>query len=539
MYAGSYACVEREAYMAKIQLNNMTYFYEDYYYPVFENVNLVLDSDWKLGLIGRNGRGKTTLLRLLQGQLQPTSGVVTSDVQMELFPYRLETTYVTTLEVVKEYLAGLTTLEKKMERLLQENTPQALREYEEVLTQYLEADGYMADAKIRRELQYMGMEEELLDREYQTLSGGERTRIQIIAMFLREDTFVLLDEPTEHLDSSGKQLLAQYLKGKKGYIVVSHDKAFLDEVTDHILSINKATIELEKGTYSSWQENMERKENFELKVREKLQKEIKQLERASEKQIGWAGVANQQKYEFACHARANGAKSYYRQVKRAKEQIQDDLEQKKQLLRNMEESRNLVLQQMGTEEQVLICCRDFSYSYGTHSVLENVSLELERGDRLWLRGRNGSGKSTLLRLLMDASEDAELAKKLGIHLAEGIKMVYVSQDAAISRGMLQDVVSNKEQYDKVIELCKAFDISRDMLQRPMESFSSGELRKLNLAIALTQNQQVLLLDEPLNYMDVLFREQLKEAIVKYEPTLILVEHEEIFARNVATKEYAL
>lgn len=539
MYAGSYACVEREAYMAKIQLNNMTYFYEDYYYPVFENVNLVLDSDWKLGLIGRNGRGKTTLLRLLQGQLQPTGGVVTSDVQMELFPYRLETTYVTTLEVVKEYLAGLTTLEKKMERLLQENTPQALREYEEVLTQYLEADGYMADAKIRRELQYMGMEEKLLDREYQTLSGGERTRIQIIAMFLREDTFVLLDEPTEHLDSSGKQLLAQYLKGKKGYIVVSHDQAFLDEVTDHILSINKATIELEKGTYSSWQENMERKENFELKVREKLQKEIKQLERASEKQIGWAGVANQQKYEFACHARANGAKSYYRQVKRAKEQIQDDLEQKKQLLRNMEEARNLVLQQMGTEEQVLICCRDFSYSYGTHSVLEKVSLELERGDRLWLRGRNGSGKSTLLRLLMDASEDAELAKKLGIHLAEGIKMVYVSQDAAISRGMLQDVVSNKEQYDKVIELCKAFDISRDMLQRPMESFSSGELRKLNLAIALTQNQQVLLLDEPLNYMDVLFREQLKEAIVKYEPTLILVEHEEIFARNVATKEYAL
>lgn len=539
MYAGSYACVEREAYMAKIQLNNMTYFYEDYYYPVFENVNLVLNSDWKLGLIGRNGRGKTTLLRILQGQLQPTGGVVSSDVQMELFPYRLETTYATTMEVVKEYLAGLTTLEKQMERLLQEDTPQALQEYEQVLTQYLEVDGYTADARIRRELQYMGMEEELLDRDYQTLSGGERTRIQIIAMFLREDTFVLLDEPTEHLDSSGKQLLAQYLKGKKGYIVVSHDKAFLDEVTDHILSINKATIELEKGNYSSWQENMERKESFELKAREKLQKEIKQLERASEKQIGWAGVANQQKYEFAGNFRANGAKSYYRQVKRAKEQIQDHLEQKKQLLRNMEEARDLVLQQMGTEEQVLVRCKEFSYSYGMHSVLKKVSLELERGDRLWLRGKNGSGKSTLLRLLLEASEDEAFAKQLGIHVGQGIKMVLVSQDATICHGMLQDAVSNKKQYDKVIELCKAFDISREMLQRPMESFSSGELRKLNLAIALTQNQQVLLLDEPLNYMDVLFREQLQEAIVKYEPTLILVEHEETFARNVATKEYAL
>lgn len=539
MYAGSYACVEREAYMAKIQLNNMTYFYEDYYYPVFENVNLVLDSDWKLGLIGRNGRGKTTLLRLLHGQLQPSHGEILCDVKMELFPYHMQVTYETTLEVIKEYVAGLTTMERQMEQLLEQNTSKALLEYEKVLAQYLEVDGYTAEARIRRELQYMDMNEELLNRGYHTLSGGERTRVQIISMFLRNDTFVLLDEPTEHLDQHGKQLLASYLKQKKGYIVVSHDKAFLDEVTDHILSINKTNIELEKGTYTSWQENKERKESFEVKVREKLQKEIKQLERASEKQIGWAGVANQQKYEFACHARANGAKSYYRQVKRAKEQIQDDLEQKKQLLRNMEEARNLVLQQMGTEEQVLICCRDFSYSYGTHSVLEKVSLELERGDRLWLRGRNGSGKSTLLRLLMDASEDAELAKKLGIHLAEGIKMVYVSQDAAISRGMLQDVVSNKEQYDKVIELCKAFDISRDMLQRPMESFSSGELRKLNLAIALTQNQQVLLLDEPLNYMDVLFREQLKEAIVKYEPTLILVEHEEIFARNVATKEYAL
>lgn len=539
MYAGSYACVEREAYMAKIQLNNMTYFYEDYYYPVFENVNLVLDSDWKLGLIGRNGRGKTTLLRLLQGQLQPTAGVVLSDVKMELFPYRLETTYVTTMEVVKEYLAGLTTLEKQMERLLLEDTPQALQEYEEVLTQYMEADGYTADARIRRELQYMGMEEELLDRDYLTLSGGERTRIQIIAMFLREDTFVLLDEPTEHLDSSGKQLLAQYLKGKKGYIVVSHDKAFLDEVTDHILSINKATIELEKGTYSSWQENMERKENFELKVREKLQKEIKQLERASEKQIGWAGVANQQKYEFACHARANGAKSYYRQVKRAKEQIQDDLAQKKQLLRNMEEARNLVLQQMETEDLVLIRCRDLCYGYGEHQVLEHVSLELEKGDRLWLRGRNGSGKSTLLKLLMQANGEEEVAKQLGIQLAQGMKMVYVSQESAVYKGILREVIPVKEQYAKVIELCQVFDVSSEMLQRPMESFSSGELRKINLAIALAQEQQVLLLDEPLNYMDVLFREQLQEAILEYKPTMILVEHEEAFARNVATKEYKL
>lgn len=521
----------------------MTYYYEEYYHPVFDKVNLVLDTDWRLGLIGRNGRGKTTLLRLLYGQLQPSHGEIICDVNMELFPYHfpcdMNEGKETTLEVVKEYLAGLTTMERQMEQLLEKNTPQSLEVYKEVLSQYIEADGYTAKARICRELQGMGMDEELLDRPYQTLSGGERTRIQIIAMFLRDDTFVLLDEPTEHLDDAGKKILAEYLKRKKGYIVVSHDRYFLDEVTDHILAINKATIELEKGSYSSWQKNMELKESFELRVREKLQQEIKQLERASKKQIGWAGIANQQKYEFASNARANGAKSYYRQVKRAKEQIQDNLEQKKQLLRNMEETRALELWQLFSEEQVLVRCRELAFSYGTNVVLTDVSLDIEKGDRLWLRGKNGSGKSTFLKLLMQAWQEEDVAKEYGIQLACGLKIGYVSQEAVVNKGYLKEWITDEEQYEKVLEICKVFDVKEELLQRPIESFSSGEIRKLNLAVALAQEQQLLLLDEPLNYMDVLFREQLKEAILTYKPTLILVEHEEVFARSVATKEYIL
>lgn len=519
--------------MAKIKLNNVTFYYTDVEHPIFKNINFTLDTGWRLGLIGRNGRGKTTLLRLIYGDLETKSGNISTEVTPQLFPYKVNTNFSKTIDVIKENIAKIATIEKEMENCLAENTKESLKKYEKLLEQYIDADGYTIESRIRKELNQMEMRENILEQDYETLSGGEKTRIQIIALFLRKDSFILLDEPTEHLDVTGKNMLVNYLNKKIGYIVVSHDKGFLDKVTDHILAINKATVELERGNYSSWKENMERKEVFERKAEEKLKREIGQLERTSEKHQNWAEVGNKQKYEFCGNFRANGAKSYLHQAKRAKERIEEDLKEKKQLLKNMEEKRALSILQEECEEELLLRIQDLNYGYENHPVLKNVNLHICKGDRLWLRGKNGSGKSTLLRLIMEffPREQLEISKELTIS--------HMLQEPLWIKGMLKELVVDKKQYQKIIEIAKSFDLSEELLQRPIETFSSGEKRKLDIARALSETNKLLLMDEPLNYMDILFREQLEEAIIKNEPTLIFVEHDEQFGKNIATKTYDL
>ena len=251
--------------MAQIIINNMSFYYKEYYEPIFENVNLNLDSNWKLGLIGRNGRGKTTLLRLIHGELLPDKGKVIKSMKTEFFPFPMVLNYKKTIDVIKENIGGLKTLEDNLEDL-------------ECLQKYIDLDGYQMESRILKELNLMNLSESLLDRDYNTLSGGEKTKINLLTLFLKSNVFILLDEPTNHLDIEGKRIIANYLKRKTGFIVVSHDRNFLDTVCDHILSINKKSINIEKGNYSTWLKNKELVEQYEFRTKEKLEKEILSLE---------------------------------------------------------------------------------------------------------------------------------------------------------------------------------------------------------------------------------------------------------------------
>lgn len=308
--------------MSKITIEDMTYYYEDFYHSVFEHVNLVLDTDWKMGLIGRNGRGKTTLLKLLDRELEVSAGRIETASSIVYFPYQWDSKYTNTMDIIKENIGGLKTMELAMDRLLvqmNEETEQTMDcgRYLQLQEQYQNMGGYQAESKIYKELKDMQLDTSLLDRDFETLSGGERTSMLIIALFLRKDTFVLLDEPTNHLDEQRKRAVAAYLKRKKGFILVSHDVRFLNQVVDHILAINKSDITLEQGNYATWKKNMEQKESYELRTRQHLEEEIVQLERRAGTTRKWAETANTQKYPFASQARTNGARAYMRQTKHA------------------------------------------------------------------------------------------------------------------------------------------------------------------------------------------------------------------------------
>ena len=235
--------------MGKIIFEKVDFHYPEIYTPVFEKVSICIDTQWRLGLIGRNGRGKTTLLRLMGGELSPTAGRIKKDVAVEYFPYNYLGDAEETLDVIKECIGGLYSLEQHLDDA-------------DSLEAYMELDGFGMEGKIRKEAGKIGLRDCVLERKFDTLSSGERTKALIIAMFLRQNTFVLLDEPTNHLDAYGKEELKNYLRRKRGFILVSHDRAFLDCVADHILSVNKADITVEKEiiphgkTIKGWSRNM-------------------------------------------------------------------------------------------------------------------------------------------------------------------------------------------------------------------------------------------------------------------------------------------
>lgn len=296
--------------MSLINIKNLTFSYEGSYDNVFENVSFQIDTDWKLGFTGRNGRGKTTFLKLLMGELEYT-GKIVSSVNFEYFPYTPPSDSYFAIDIIQ-------------------NIAPTAEEWQ-----------------IRRELSLLETDDNLLYREFSTLSNGEQTKILIVGMFLRENSFLLIDEPTNHLDTHARAVLADYLKRKSGFILVSHDRAFLDSCIDHILVINKTNIEVQKGNFSSWNENRQRQEQFEQTKNERLKKQIHQLEQSAKRVAAHSDkIASTKigfdpaKVEKSLTRRPSIAKKAGKLMNRAKSmenRIEKSIAEKNQLLQNVEE----------------------------------------------------------------------------------------------------------------------------------------------------------------------------------------------------------
>lgn len=237
--------------MSMIRVENLTFSYPAGSDFVFENVSFQIDTDWKLGFVGRNGRGKTTLLKLFLGKYE-YRGKITSPVPFDYFPFEIsDKTQIT-------------------EYILQEICP------------------WVQEWELIRELSYLKVKEEVLWRPFETLSNGEQTKVLLAALFLKENYFLLIDEPTNHLDVAARKQIADYLKKKKGFILVSHDRYLLDECVDHILSLNRTDIDVQRGNFSAWMENFERRQTFELNQNERLKKEIRRMQGAARQSETWS-----------------------------------------------------------------------------------------------------------------------------------------------------------------------------------------------------------------------------------------------------------
>ena len=491
--------------MSLIQVSDLTFAYEGTYENIFDHASFQLDTNWRLGFTGRNGRGKTTFLNLLLGKYE-YRGSISASVDFSYFPFAVEDGSVFAIDVVAEICP----------------------EYE-----------YW---QLQKEMNILQLDEDVLYRPYETLSNGEQTKLQLAVLFLKENNFLLIDEPTNHLDIRGRELVSRYLNSKKGFILVSHDRSFLDGCVDHILSINKASIEVTRGNFSTWWENKQRRDAFELAENEKLKKEISRLEETARQKAEWSDTAERRKLRHDPMEVDNvkgwrplqGAKAKKTMARsKAIEARQNAaIEEKSKLLKDLERSDTLKLFQTPFHTRRLVQLQEVSVAYDDEPVCQNISFDIFQGDRVALRGPNGCGKSSLLKLICGE----EIPYSGALRIGSGLTISRVEQDTAHLRGKLSDLARQRGIEESLfLAMLAKLDVPKTQMEKDLRDLSAGQKKKVLLAASICEPRHIHLWDEPMNYIDVISRIQIEELLLTYKPTILFVEHDRAFCDNVATK----
>ena len=495
--------------MSQITIQDLHFTYDGDHIPVFEGLDLQLDTGWKLGLVGRNGRGKTTLLRLLAGELEGRGTVSLGGVPCLRWPGPVKNPDRRALDV-----------------LLDGAPPEE-------------------EWRLSWELSKLGLEEETLDRPFSTLSGGEQTRALLAALFLDEGAYPMVDEPTNHLDGPGRELVSKYLRSlDRGFLLVSHDRAFLDGCVDHILALNPTGPELVRGTFSSWFRDKEDRDRGEAARNEKLKGEIRRLEQAAADRRQKADAVERAKTGISQNGVVkHGLRPYLGEKSRKGQQQRKNIErradraieEKSALLKDLERADSLKLAPLAYHSQRLLEGRDLAVSYPGMTG-RPVGFTLNQGDRLCLDGGNGSGKTSLLRLILGE----EVPHTGTLFRASGLEISYVPQRADHLRGSLLDWAEGQGiDLTKFLTVLRKLDFSRALFERDMSGYSAGQKKKVLLAASLCHSAHLYLWDEPLNYIDLFSRIQLEELLLQYRPTLVFVEHDRVFREKIATRTVAL
>lgn len=482
--------------MPVININNLTFGYDGSESMLFEGVTITLDTSWKLALAGRNGRGKTTFFKLLRGEL-PYGGTISGVPDTILFP----------------------------------------------MTELPENE----DWKVRKELGLMGADPDIMWRPMETLSGGERTKLMLANLFAADNTYPLIDEPTNHLDRQGREVVADYLSSKDGFILISHDRAFLDRCTDHTLVITKTGLELVGASYSVWWENNEQRMESERSRNAQIRKEMSSIDAAMKKNAQWSAKAESSK------SRANSAKSAENHLRRAYEgsksaklmslsknlekRNERKLEEKQGLLKDLERSEKLKM--IGTEHhnRSPVIIRNMTLMRYDEPIIEGFDLAIECGDKISLVGKNGCGKSTLIKYLAGLGEDEGITATGDIYVAPGLKISYVGQDTSSLIGSLYDIAAergvDKTQFSTILI---KMGFTKEMLYRDVSALSLGQKKFVMIALSLCEQADLYLWDEPLNYIDVYMRQEIERLVKDSEVTMLFVEHDRVFSESVADHE---
>lgn len=516
--------------MIEIQVNGLVKSFE-VGHNVLEGLTFQIDQGERVGLLGRNGAGKTTLFRILTGELEPDEGQVTLGAgrrmglisQIPVYPagYTVE-------DVLRSAFARLESLAKEMESLAErmaegESDPALLRRYGSLSERFEVFGGYDVDVAVNKIANGLSIPAEMRSQLFDSLSGGEKTRVNLGRLILEDTDILLLDEPTNHLDLHATEWLEEYIRGFRGTVVaISHDRYFLDRVVTRVIEIEGGKAEFYSGNYSFYAVEKERRYQERLKQYEKEQAKIQQLEKAAEQLRVWAFMGMDKTYRRAVN------------IERRIERMRTTSRPTK--ARKMD-ARFSTAEFHGDE---VLGVRNLAKAYGEKKLFDGITLKIEGGERIALIGDNGTGKSTLIKMIVGELYPDEGRVKTGpqtrtAYLPQIIHFEHpdwnlVENMMAAKRGLSAQSARNR---------LAAYDFRGEDVFKPVSVLSGGEQSRLRLCMLMDGEINFLILDEPTNHLDIAAREWIEDAVESYDGTLLFVSHDRYFINRFATRIWEL
>ena len=512
--------------MVDIQVTNLTKFFvigEN----LLENLTFEIQEGECVAILGRNGCGKTTLFNILTGQMDFDSGEVYVNPNKKLglisqiprFPEGF-----TVEDVLRSAFADILRVRQKMELLECEMangaTDAQLREYDALTNRYQTGGGYDMDVEVDKICNGLGITPEQRAQEFASLSGGEKTRVNLARLLLEKTDILLLDEPTNHLDLNSVEWLEQYINAFKGTVLtISHDRYFIDQVADRVIEITDGHAEFYSGNYSFYMDEKQARFDLQLKQYEQEQAKLKQLGYTVERMKGW-GINNRTLYRRAMS------------IQHRMERIRKTEKPKKE--RTMKAS-------FGEKEfsgDIVFKMKNVSKSFGDRVLFSDVNLTVEGGERIALLGDNGTGKTTFIKCLLG---DEDCAGK--IQFGPTVKFGYLPQIIHFDhpeRSLYDTMLYEKNCTPQTArDRLGAFLFQGEDVFKQVGNLSGGEQSRLRLCMLMDEKINLLILDEPTNHLDIASREWVEAAIEEFEGVLLFVSHDRYFIEKFAERIWLL
>ncbi|MBY6846484.1 ABC-F family ATP-binding cassette domain-containing protein [Clostridium botulinum] len=502
---------------------------------ILDNLTFNINENDKVGLIGANGAGKSTLFKILTSSLEQDSGDIFIDKSKSLgyLAQHLSLDSNNTIyEEVLDVFHDLIKMEEKLnklEKLMNEPYDKNNKEYHDKIIKdyttytdlYINRGGYTYKGEIHRVLRGLSFEEEDFNKQINILSGGQKTRVALCKLLLQSPNILLLDEPTNHLDLTAINWLEEYLKAYKGTVlIISHDRYFLDEITNQTFELISGHINCYNGNYSKFIELRKKEYEVKLKAYNLQQAEIKRQEKIIEKYRSF----NREKSIKAAESRQKSLD------KIEKIDAPDKLPKPVKIsFETQIKSGNDILH-----------VENLSKSYGDMTLFENVEMDIKRGEKIALIGDNGRGKTTLFKIIMDEIQSNSGTKYIGKNVFIG----YYDQeqsDLNECNTVLDEVWDEFPEMTttEVRNALAAFLFTGDDVFKEISKLSGGEKCKVNLLKLMLSKSNFLLLDEPTNHLDIMSREALEDSLLNYDGTVLVISHDRYFLNKVIGKIYEL